>query len=273
MSTNILFVFEGRKTEDIIAKCLEKHVLGSNFSIKCAFEAEIYQLYKEIDADRDLDVFNLIKERDQKNLQILENYNRGDFAEIYFFFDYDAHSSLACGRDKYGKAGDDKIRELLSFFDNETNNGKLYISYPMAEAIRHIKNHDYDGFKDLMIRCKGNNCVHKPTCLHSSNCVNASDYKAIVAYESPTLCSMHSYKAETLKKLIKAHLCKMNYIVNDIYDLPNKEESQLDIFEEQFQKYINKKCSMVAVLSAFPIFIYDYYGEEKTKAILADITF
>ena len=28
---------------------------------------------------------------------------------------------------------------MLNKFDNETENGKLYISYPMVEALKHIK--------------------------------------------------------------------------------------------------------------------------------------
>ena len=31
---------------------------------------------------------------------------------------------------------DDVVRQMLESFDNETENGKLYISYPMVEALR-----------------------------------------------------------------------------------------------------------------------------------------
>ena len=32
-----------------------------------------------------------------------------------------------------------RISEMLDMFDNETENGKLYINYPMVEAIRYTK--------------------------------------------------------------------------------------------------------------------------------------
>lgn len=32
-----------------------------------------------------------------------------------------------------------QISEMLDMFDNETENGKLYINYPMVEAIRYTK--------------------------------------------------------------------------------------------------------------------------------------
>jgi hypothetical protein len=47
----------------------------------------------------------------------------------------------------------------------------------------------------------------------------------------------------------------MNY-----YEYPAETESQLDVFAKQLEKYINKKCPEVSVLSAFPMFIHDYYG-------------
>ena len=60
----------------------------------------------------------------------------------------------------------------------------------------------------------------------------------------------------------------MNYIVNSIYEFPNKTENQEDIFNNQLEKYINKPCPEVAVLSAFPLFVHDYYGNNKTKEII-----
>lgn len=62
----------------------------------------------------------------------------------------------------------------------------------------------------------------------------------------------------------------MNYIIYDIFVFPNNIESQLDIFKNQFNKYICMKCPMVAVLSAFPVFVYDYYGHEKIFNIVSD---
>lgn len=267
MSTNILFVFEGERTEGLIVKSLERHVLNDKVIIKCAFAADIYQLYTEIEADDDLDIFNLIKE---KNNVKLEDYDRSDFAEIYLFFDYDAHATLASHIDTLGDIiydGDDKIRKMLTFFDNETEKGKLYISYPMVEAIRHIPN--YEDFQYLYVKCKGKNCPYKNDCEEKELCEKEPHYKNKVSSESiPTLCNINGYSPEIWRKLIYTHLCKMNYIVNDMYIFPEKIESQLDIFENQFIKYIEFKCPVVAVLSAFPIFIYDYYGNVKTKNIL-----
>ncbi|ROW57287.1 hypothetical protein C3E80_21145, partial [Cronobacter malonaticus] len=73
----------------------------------------------------DLDIFSLIKERNPE----LESFTRDMFSQVFLFFDYDGHSN---------NASDEKIRKLLDFFDEETEKGRLYISYPMIESLKCI---------------------------------------------------------------------------------------------------------------------------------------
>ena len=235
MSNKILFIFEGEVTEEKIIYNLQKYFVNESTTIKCVYGAEIYQIYKSIVADNDLDTFNLIKERKLDKNAILTNYNRTDFAEIYLFFDYDGHSTLA---------DDTKLNELLDFFNEETDKGKLYISYPMVESLKHICN--YDTFKDLRIEYKNN-----------------IKYKSVVAATAiEALQNFNNYSLETWKQLINAHLKKMNFIINNSYTLPSKLYSQQIIFSQQISQYI-KPYLTIAVLSAFPIFLHDYYGNEE----------
>ena len=60
-----------------------------------------------------------------------ERFDREDFSEGYLFFDYDGHQK---NLSKYDEK--DALEQMLMSFDNETENGKLYISYPMVEALR-----------------------------------------------------------------------------------------------------------------------------------------
>ena len=130
-SESHLFIFEGVRAESKYADSLEQNFLGKRISVKCVYDAEIYQLYRRLKEEEfSFDMIELLKERNEVNATLLKDCTRDSFAYIYLFFDYDAHSSLA---------SDDKIAEMLSFFDNETENGLLYISYPMLEAIRHFK--------------------------------------------------------------------------------------------------------------------------------------
>lgn len=241
MSNNILFVFEGEKTEAQIKQNLTKYFLNERSNIHCAYCSDIYQLHAKISKDEDLDTFILLKERAQ-NTEILASYSRDDFAEIYMFFDYDGHATIA---------EDAKIKELLNFFDEETETGKLLISYPMVEAIKHIS--ETVNFKELKVKGKEN-----------------INYKKIVNEESKnSLKNLTTLTYENWIELIQVHLKKMNFIVNDDYTLPKKYISQHKIFENQLNKYLNID-STVAVLSAFPVFIFDYYGYNKVNELIQE---
>jgi hypothetical protein len=156
------------------------------------------------------------------------------------FFDYDGHSKLA---------NDNKLLELLNFFNEETDKGKLYISYPMVEALKHISN--LEGFENLKVPCKQN-----------------IKYKNIVGnFGSKEMRDFTKYNLEIWKELINSHLKKMHYIVNNSYSFPSEVIPQIVIFLNQLEKYINVD-STVAVLSSFPIFIHDYYGNENLKRLI-----
>ena len=109
-----LFIFEGAKTEDKLVEKLERNFLGNRHAIKCVFDAEVYQLYRTIKEEKEfsIDIVSLLKDRTAENAEILKDYNRDSFAYIYLFFDYDAHSTLA---------DDNKIKEMLSFFNDEVS--------------------------------------------------------------------------------------------------------------------------------------------------------
>lgn len=260
-----LFVFEGIRTELRYVDKLEKNFLGDRIAIKCVYDAEIYQLYEEMKTDDfAVDIVSVLKKRSQKNADILKEYNRDSFAYTYLFFDYDGHSTMA---------DDEKIAEMLSFFNNETENGMLYISYPMVEAIKHYN--DMDSFRDLVVKCKRGKdfekmkCIYKNDCESLEECLQEPHYKTISAHSNrPQLNNINSYDYDVWQELIKANVYKMNYLVNGSYTMPKKIESQSAIFESQYAKYINHKCPKVAVLSAFPIYVLDYYGAECLKGKL-----
>jgi hypothetical protein len=197
MPNNILFIFEGEKTEMKITKSLTQFFINENTIVRCAYCNDIYELHKEIAADEDLDTFLLVKEfpANQNNLSA---YSPSDFAEIYLFFDYDGHDTIA---------DDEKAKENINY-------------------------------KKMV----GEQADHK-------------------------LNNLNKYTLETWKQLIEMHLSKMNDIVNDNYTLPEAIISQLDIFLKQEEKFIKIDLT-VAVLSSFPIFIFDYYGSKYISELL-----
>lgn len=249
---NTLFVFEGETTEGNIASKLEKYFMGESLAIKCAFCGDIYQFYRKLKAEEfSVEILTMLKQRNEENSKTLEGYDNDSFAYIYFFFDYDGHAT---------KADDKQIAEMLDFFNNETENGKLFVSYPMVEAIRHYK--DKVSFKDLIVKCKKENCPNITDSKECAECLEEPHYKTFV----PTDSNLTITKLDTIEKwkeIIDAHLCKGNFVVSGIYSRPNALLEQSELFQNQQQKYISQSCPVVAVLSAFPLFIQNYYGVDK----------
>ena len=64
----------------------------------------------------------------------LDGIRNSDISEIFLFFDYDfLNSQLSL--DEINR----RVEEMLTLFDDETDNGKLYINYPMIESIRYTR--------------------------------------------------------------------------------------------------------------------------------------
>lgn len=249
-----LFVFEGNETEDNIVSKLEKNFMGKTHAIKCVYGADIYQLYRKLkEEDFVVDIVSFLKERSEYNRKKLDGYGNDSFSYVYFFFDYDAHAT---------KADDKQIIEMLDFFNNETDQGKLFISYPMVEAIKHFK--DKATFKDLCIRCKRSNCPKIEDCPREEECLKEPHYKEFVTIDNDRNIAKLDSK-DKWDILIDAHLCKGNLLVNNDFSFPNEILKQDDVFNAQLQKYINLDCPFVAVLSAFPLFALDYYGVEGLR--------
>jgi len=236
MSTKILFIFEGEKTEKSITDNLTQFFVNENTIVTCAYCTTIYKMYAEISEDEDLDTFSILK-KIEPNKESLKDFKSSDFAKIYMFFDYDGHAT---------NASDKKLNDLLDFFNEETEKGKLYISYPMVESLKHIEN--FDKFKDLKVPSKDFKSYKK---LVSDNCI-------------VDLKHFHLYNLNIWKKLVEAHLKKMNAVVSNSYEFPNAIVDQLTIFKKQLEKHITIDQT-VAVLSAFPIFLHDYYGNDELK--------
>ena len=80
----------------------------------------------------------------------------------------------------------------------------------------------------------------------------------------PQMSNINAYNKDIWVELIAAHILKANYLVHDLFEFPQSLISQQSIFESQIEKYISHRCPQVAVLSAFPLYVLDYYGINNT---------
>ena len=134
----ILFVFEGAKREPDLFRAIETLFFQDKQNIVCSFGNNIYELYNELQSfEGDGDIVSILKERyqGQKDYPFTDDAKSSDFSEIYLIFDYDFQN-----KNISLDVMNSQLEEMLDMFDDETDNGRLYINYPMVEAIRYTKN-------------------------------------------------------------------------------------------------------------------------------------
>ena len=250
MSDTILFVFEGEDIEGQILHSIKTNFflpLGGKSIIRSSFRGEIFQLWNMVKDDPYLDIVEVLKERPDSDITDL---SRGEVSEIHLFFDHDAHShSDNISALNYNK----QINCLLDTFNEATEQGKLWISYPMAEALKHCKK-------------EPNNCFHDAQIKISENI----KYRNFINNESDYL-DIKKYDVFTWYYLTSVNIQRAFCLANDAYSpvseykiIKNWFEKNTDIVkiiqEKQYSKFIGPKKEVVA-LSPFPLFLLYYFGE------------
>lgn len=221
----------------------------------------IYDLYKDIKNDDDLDIITLIVEKynyyqrqqDSKSRKKVERINgfgsdeysllnRKHFSEIYLFYDYDAHQNNT-------QIDEDRnvvIENMCSVFDNETENGLLFISYPMVEAMRDFQDtHTFPKVNYIQI-------------------YKGSHYKSIIAERSKRYQNLNNYDQNIWNYVLTLFLMKLSIIfgkedVIDFHDV--KKYPTQKIYHQIYQKY-DQKYNIVPILSGFSEFVLLYFKEE-----------
>lgn len=237
----ILFICEGAKTEKhfcnlIIDKYFIQKQKPKEF---VAFGTNIYGLYDEMSKDEGLDIVELIKEK-AKAKRDMYNYSKlaaGGFSEIYLIFDFDFQAP------QYDY---EKISNMIDFFDNETEHGKLYINYPMMESFKHFKELPDPNFNSYKVDKKG--------CLKYKELIG--DISQIVHFSDIT--------EDVLKIIIKQNLDKYSYITEKEL---NSYTSYLENFSQRMlldiQVYNLNKEGQVFVLNTTLFWGIDYFGKIK----------
>ena len=264
----ILFIFEGKKCEPRLFETL-KHLFFAKEAepFVCTYNSNIYSLYSKL---KGYDVFenvtasgntvtilnDILQENGDDTLVDILEVN---VSEIFLFFDYDFQESRLTLEENNRHIG-----EMLEYFNDETENGKLYINYPMVESVFYTKqlpDKDYLSYYVTREEC------------HNFKAL-ARDFSFYESFEHLLISGNKNEKEE--KKLLKRqtakenwlHLTDMNirkanFICMDVAAIPTSKENvaQSTIYENQLAKYVNTQDCRVAVLNSFPIFLYDYFRD------------
>lgn len=242
----ILFIFEGAKYEPALYDGIKPLFFNrSKDQILCSFCSSIYTFYKRLKDDFDgfadvVDVLKLEKEKVDPENEIFQ-YKSSDFESIYLFFDYDFYKGDL-------KSKNAQILELLEYFNEETENGKLFISYPMIESIQYTKILPDDEF-------------------HTYTVLREDSFGDKFKKDTKRFCHYKGYAylkdLTNWNYLVQQNVCKANMLTKDSLSWPKQKEDieQIPILDAQLYKHITPNDE-VAILNAFPLFLYHYFPKE-----------
>ena len=254
----ILFVFEGAEREPRVFRTLERLFFGQGERIVCSFGNNIYELYRQLqEFDGDGDIVSILREN---RADLPEGVKTSDFSEIYLFFDYDFQNENLTLVEM-----NQRLREMLAVFDDETDNGKLYVSYPMVESLCYTRELPDEHFAEYTVsRC---DCMERS---FKDIAREFSYYGSMDFIELPDAGHHKPGKREYARVkqnwiwLVHQHMVKANYMCTGVAEQPVDKDtvSQPRIFEAQCCMYL---CDgeKIAVLNGFPLFLFEYFKELK----------
>ena len=139
MNKKIAIILEGASREVKYWHNIQRTFFhNTNFEIlTLSAGVNIYTLWKKIKLDNfETDIIEILKECDTSCAKKIADYSRDSFEEVFLFFDYDPQQNNL-RKEKENPV--QVIADMFNVFDNETENGKLYMSYPMSEALRDVR--------------------------------------------------------------------------------------------------------------------------------------
>lgn len=127
----ILVLVEGEKTDyRLMDHLLRIYGISESHEI-VSYNTNIYTLYNEVFRDNDpesMDILQILKEHEHdEEKKKLFNYH---YSDILLIFDLDPQDPAFSA---------DKVLQMVSFFVETSDMGKLYLNYPMVEAFYHMK--------------------------------------------------------------------------------------------------------------------------------------
>lgn len=262
----ILFIFEGAKAEPNIYNTIKALYFKDSEDVTCIFNSNIYGLYNRIKKEYSsfeniegaTDIVSVLKEI-YPNTSLKDVNVSSDIDQIFLFFDYDLQHAYHIQKsnpelDLESIISDDnkQLEEMLSFFKEETEMGKLFISYPMVEALKYTK------------KLPDSNFINYKATLEDCHNKFKGEAEIFTDYHGNFGLLLNKDLEEAKVKenweyLKDQNVRKANYICNGSTDLPQSKDSisQYSIYQSQLSTYI--KEGEIWILSSFPLFLYEYF--------------
>ena len=193
----VLIITEGKKTEPkLYRKAFELFPLFNKYEIY-SYKANAYDLYGYLQpywADGSLEASEF--------LQILQEHEKNEdkkkllgqnFSDVFLIFDFDPHDH------RYDFV---KLKRLLTYFNESTECGKLYINYPMVESYKHFFSLEDEGYIDRIVKFD-----------------DLTSYKNIASMESG-VGNVGDFTRDTFRMIVNQNLHKLNWLCTEEKALP-----------------------------------------------------
>lgn len=252
---NILLLVEGESAEvklfEQILKCFpEIEIYPNNILV---YKTNLWTLNTDLEkafgddwhTQEEIDFLDFLKSSNRVKKQI-ENLDNAKITDIFLVFDYERQEP---------KFNAKQLEKMLDFFNNSTENGQLYINYPMVESYKHLQKPLPD-ICYLDRKCKCN-------VLTSSGKNN--QYKRVVGEESD-FTDLRKITTEDFRQFVIHNLCKASYITSK-----TKKEISKEIAYDYWKHFdlidilnVQNKCSddlesgFVYILCTCLFFILEY---------------
>ena len=268
---NILFIVEGKKLEpEIIERMIHVYGLKCVITSVCTNIHAIYQTLKKDDGFSD--IIPVLKEFFIEEIEKLESgvlkkgqrdqldqaktdlkKLNGKFAYRYLVFDSELQHGefdASVSREEQIEKNCNELKDMLEFFNNESDQGKLYVNYPMMESYRDCDAFFDEGYKDRMV---------------ALDVLFAGKYKEQVGKRKLSNVRTEKIGKEDFDQLIRMNVFKLNRISTENwmrmkYDdfIVHSDQQSILSAEQNFMA----KENAIAILNTLLFFTLDYYGRD-----------
>lgn len=234
---NFLFVVEGDADEPRFIKQLFQKCYSSVPFKTYTYRTNLHNLAKVIEEEYpdfesdEIDIKLVLKSKEENSdkRKILE----AKYTDIFLIFDFEPQQDVP----RFPV-----IRRMLTYFNDSTNHGKLFINYPMMQSYKHFTKLPEPEFESLKVTID--------ECKSYKRIVGAvSKYTDVTQYTYPHFMSIAVH-----------HLRKANLIMNGTYITPEKDEYLQWNYVHIFDKQIEEKDlnNTVFVLNTCIFVLVDY---------------
>ncbi|MBQ3540169.1 MAG: hypothetical protein IJA40_00280 [Phascolarctobacterium sp.] len=240
MNRKILVIVEGERKEIRLISRLKELFLPQNISI-ASYGTSLYQLYDYLEEYcdfnfEDLDVLLALKahETDENKKAIFDE----KYTDVLLIFDFDPQD------DKFDIT---KISKLMSYFNDSTENGKLYINYPMVESFYHLSNIREIQVDEYFIDSK-----------FTVKELKEHKYKSRAVSEGTDL-DIGRMSKEMIENIMYQQSCKANYILEENYEILDDYGQEKMIMILDKQNNLLNETGEAYVLNTCSFFVLEFY--------------